>query len=60
MQLCTIEIPNFINAVDFPNFMDPGPRLKYPEKSLKQVPQLEELHSKDRKLNLHICSFISN
>ena len=22
------------NAADLPNFMDPGPRLKYPEKSL--------------------------
>ena len=35
LQLHRIENSQFHgNVADFPNFMDPGPRLKYPEKSL--------------------------
>ena len=35
LQLCITENSQFHwNVTDFPNFMDPGPRSKYPEKSL--------------------------
>ena len=35
LQLCRTENSQFHkNVADFPNFMDPGPRSKYPEKSL--------------------------
>ena len=35
LQLCRNENSQFhLNAVEFPNFMDPGPRVKYREKSL--------------------------